>query len=630
MEKYKARENSSYDENKSSEEIEKEQKQESTAKAVDVAGTMAADYFTGGKFSQAKDSLSNIPVVGDKVNEAWNDTVNKVAEPLAKTPVGDIAKGLDDVGITDTVGNSYKALTSMNGNGGGDATIATNMNKNNLANNLGSNPNNSPSEGVSDNAIPSNLNIQNSTEESAGSNESVASGKSDNIFSFDISSVFTKNFKIKLLLCIGIPFFFLMVILVLASAKDYENLFLTNTTVLSSTYTMGQNCTTSEVNEKLVYVGDKRLDDLKNVSNVENITFLTSTSADYNWLSSTINSEITNNDSTKKIYVFSIGYNDIYNINNYYSYFSNLISSNNTIDFYFLSINPVNESIVQNISNSDIYSFNQQMKNIFSSKFIDTNTNLTFNILDDGSSYSSETNKAIHDYVTSNVLSTSNLSCSGGSIGDLSNSSMAGGSAEILSLGESILSKIGQEKLDEWNSKIKNDVYSKFGTGTAPALAAYDLIQGALDYGFVVPYLWGGGHGVISDGINGNWGASATVTASGSSAQPAGSKQANGLDCSGFVSWALKNGGCTNFSPIIGREFRNLGSAIKASDAKTGDVAANTSHVMIILKNTGSSLIVAEAKGKKYGIQFNNYDYSQFNKYTVVDMSSYYSQYCKG
>ena len=161
-------------------------------------------------------------------------------------------------------------------------------------------------------------------------------------------------------------------------------------------------------------------------------------------------------------------------------------------------------------------------------------------------------------------------------------------------------------------------------------MAAYGLVQGALNEGFVIPYFWGGGHGNISDGINGSWGAGVAISASGSSAQPAGSLQPSGLDCSGFVSWALKNAGCTNFSPIVADSFKSLGPSIDASKATVGDIAASSTHVMIILNNTGSELIVAEAKGARYGIVFSKFDYSHFGKYKVVSMSDYYSKNCNG
>ena len=109
-----------------------------------------------------------------------------------------------------------------------------------------------------------------------------------------------------------------------------------------------------------------------------------------------------------------------------------------------------------------------------------------------------------------------------------------------------------------------------------------------------------------------------------------GSTQASGMDCSGFVSWALKNGGCSNFTPILASDFKSLGSRIDPSQATVGDIAASNTHVMIILNNTGSSLVIAEAKGAKYGIIFEEYAYSHFGNYKIVSMSDYYAKNCNG
>ena len=249
----------------------------------------------------------------------------------------------------------------------------------------------------------------------------------------------------------------------------------------------------------------------------------------------------------------------------------------------------------------------------------------------DGLHYDSETYNNLYEYIISTISNNYNIICSIGSISSIDSTSLSGGNGNILRAGQSLLSLLGQEKIDAWSQSIKSDAQAAgIGTGGAPAMAAYGLVQGALNEGIVLPYFWGGGHGVISDGVNGSWGSGAVIGVAGSSAQPKGSIQASGLDCSGFVSWALKNGGCSNFTPILASSFKDLGPGIDASKAIVGDIAASNSHVMIILNNTGTSLVIAEAKGSSYGIIFEEYDYSHFGKYKIVSMSDYYAKNCNG
>lgn len=214
--------------------------------------------------------------------------------------------------------------------------------------------------------------------------------------------------------------------------------------------------------------------------------------------------------------------------------------------------------------------------------------------------------------------------------GTISPSTFSGGNANQLQLGQSLLSILGQEKIDAWNNQIKNDVANASSRSEAVALAGYDLIQGALNEGIVLPYFWGGGHGAIYDGVDSSIGSSKKITASGSTLQPAGSSMPYGYDCSGFVSWAIKNGGCSNFTALTTHGFKALPSKVNidVSQAKAGDVVVSNSHIVLVINNTGTSLQVAEAKGARVGIVFSEYNYSYFSKYETIDMSVYYATYC--
>lgn len=188
-----------------------------------------------------------------------------------------------------------------------------------------------------------------------------------------------------------------------------------------------------------------------------------------------------------------------------------------------------------------------------------------------------------------------------------------GGTSVMLVSGETLLSKLGQEKLDEINNQIMSDVLSAgSGTGAGVATAAYDFIKLLQDNGINMTYTYGGGHGTVLEGLQGSWGYD------------------NGLDCSSFVSWALYNGGCKNYtSSAVSGTQATYGVETAASSLKAGDIIANDEHVMLVLNNTGSSVVVAHARGKDYGIVFSERTYDSLSSYSLRDMSTYYSENCR-
>lgn len=630
MEKYKANRN---DEEPSKEEkTEEEQEHEAVQKTTKLAAKAVGDYFTGGVISQA----SNMPVVGDKVDEALDKVADQAATVIEKTPmvgktVGKIANKLDETGLIDAASEGYDMIGGL-GSGGvpnsGGATSSSASGMNNVPgikgmNNFSGNNNSVPnSDKLTTGSSNKSKKVEGviSQKASAPAKETVSENKIDDelpVDDLDIGDKDTDNdndeeekeekgtfiissiasFPMKLaIVSFGFLCYILIMFVVMLTGKDIENLKLTNTTALASSYVgSSSSCTVDDINSRIFYIGDNK------VSNTSNN--LTSSGANYNWLINNkqeIESKLIND--SNMILVFSLGDTDAENADSYIDYYKDLSKNYN------------NKIFIVSTENEE---YNNKLKNSFSNNYLDLSVT------------SGETN--ITNKIPELIINTKSVVCSGGSISDISQTSLSGGGFDKLSAGETIISQIGSDKLNNWNQLIKNDVIKAgVGTGDAVSIAAYDLIQGALNEKIVIPYLWGGGHGKISEGINGNWGAKVKVTAFGSSAQPAGSYQADGLDCSGFVSWALKNGGCTNFTPIVARSFQNLGNKTTVNAAVAGDIAANNSHVMLILKNTGSSLVVAEAKGARYGIIFSEYKYSQFNKYTLVSMSNYYANNCKG
>lgn len=188
-----------------------------------------------------------------------------------------------------------------------------------------------------------------------------------------------------------------------------------------------------------------------------------------------------------------------------------------------------------------------------------------------------------------------------------------GGTASMMSSGETLLSRLGQTELDAINSKIINDVnVAGSGTGAGVATAAYTFIKELLDRGINMTYTYGGGHGgQIPVGLDGSWGAG------------------NGIDCSAFVSWAMFNGGCkSHTTAVVSGTQATYGVETTADKLLAGDIVANSSHVMLILENKGSSVIIAHASSASVGIVFDEKTYAELSGYQLRDMSSYYQQNC--
>ena len=133
--------------------------------------------------------------------------------------------------------------------------------------------------------------------------------------------------------------------------------------------------------------------------------------------------------------------------------------------------------------------------------------------------------------------------------------------------------------------------------------AAYSLVG-------EVGYFWGGKSNHV--GMNANWGTAEFVTASGSNST--GTLRAYGLDCSGFVSWAVING-YKNASMLayIGEGTSNQwvnAQVISEAEAKPGDLvfqsgpeAGENNHVGIICGQTeDGDWIVVHCSSSKNGV----------------------------
>lgn len=113
-------------------------------------------------------------------------------------------------------------------------------------------------------------------------------------------------------------------------------------------------------------------------------------------------------------------------------------------------------------------------------------------------------------------------------------------------------------------------------------------------------YFWGGGHDKIVEGLDPTWGQEKAVTSPNSTTT--GTTQPNSLDCSGYVSWALKNGGYDIDKPMSTWELEEIGEKVPITSAtsnnvQVGDLAAMNNHIGIIVKVDGNEITVSHCSG---------------------------------
>lgn len=179
--------------------------------------------------------------------------------------------------------------------------------------------------------------------------------------------------------------------------------------------------------------------------------------------------------------------------------------------------------------------------------------------------------------------------------------------------------------LEEFNNLIASNVEDAgYGTRAGVVSAAVTLIaELGNNYGVKIPYFWGGGHGVIANGADGSWGSSACHTyANGNSYNYCG------LDCSGFVPWAIYNGGF-NISPLTTGGFQSLPGAqrVTLTDSailQPGDLLESSGHIVLIVGIEGNQYVCAEASGNTTGVLFTRRSFDE-PRYWGVNMDGFYS-----
>lgn len=181
--------------------------------------------------------------------------------------------------------------------------------------------------------------------------------------------------------------------------------------------------------------------------------------------------------------------------------------------------------------------------------------------------------------------------------------------------------------IDDFNNNIKSKIESaglktREGVVAAALSITSDLCE---EYKIRLPYEWGGGHDSKISLASGQWGSKLASPVYANDR----SYEYSGLDCSGFVSWAIYNAGY-DFPIESSDSFSNYGTLHSMNSsfiAKPGDLIFHPGHIMMIVGvDEGTKLYkVAEAAGADEGMRVRTMSFDNDSN-QIIDMTNYYSR----
>ena len=195
------------------------------------------------------------------------------------------------------------------------------------------------------------------------------------------------------------------------------------------------------------------------------------------------------------------------------------------------------------------------------------------------------------------------------------------------------LSKVLSENgtsVDALNAAIKDSVIQAGpGTRSGVIAAANTLINALAQYGYRLPYISSTGAGGSASGNYNGYGVLADWGKKGKWYSDAYKRYyyQTGLDCSGFVSWAIHNGGFKYVTAYSGSQH-DLGPAHKFSSyqGQPGDIVWVEGHVGLIMGiSDDGKYIVAEEQGDPSGLIISYYNMNGSAWTSIIDMTDFYA-----
>lgn len=181
---------------------------------------------------------------------------------------------------------------------------------------------------------------------------------------------------------------------------------------------------------------------------------------------------------------------------------------------------------------------------------------------------------------------------------------------------------LSDSDMNSLNNYIEQEIKKNDSSySNAVAAAGQALVYWFEQQGTYLGYYWGGGHELFT-GASSSWGSNKGSDDHGHTYY--------GMDCSGFVSWSIRNACKADFSALA-ENFLAYGNSISLDDAKPGDVIASSAHVMLVVKNNGDGTVtVAEEGGTSDGLVFSKVDSNRmsYGNRKVIDMTNWYKNNC--
>lgn len=195
-------------------------------------------------------------------------------------------------------------------------------------------------------------------------------------------------------------------------------------------------------------------------------------------------------------------------------------------------------------------------------------------------------------------------------------------------------------EISQLNEYINTEI-DKAGYGTAEAVVAagQSLIYWLEQIGYYLPYYLGGGRSCCGDnndtfiGVNPNWGSDKFGYDYGYSY---GKRRIYlGMDCSSFVSWAIRTA-CNKDFGAMGASSMRFGEKIDFINVQPGDllVATDGGHVKLVVKNNGDGTVITaeSAGGSTNALVFSKQSSACGSKkndcYDAYSMNTYYKNNC--
>lgn len=161
-----------------------------------------------------------------------------------------------------------------------------------------------------------------------------------------------------------------------------------------------------EPEHAILFVGDSRTigmrDAVNQADSSDSCTYIAKEGEGYLWFSNEgmpqLEESLSQNPS--QTVILNLGVNDLEEIHNYLNLYTDLFRLYPQTLFYIMSVNPIDESKFDGVTNEEIQSFNQQMLEAFPDKYLDCYTYLLSEDYStvDGLHYTESTYRNIHHF----------------------------------------------------------------------------------------------------------------------------------------------------------------------------------------------------------------------------------------